>query len=184
VQKHLSTIHANKITFDLVRFRNYLGEYRKNTIIDVNRAIDRITNDPIRDPSNKSRRYKQNTLRDFVSILRGFYLWLIDNNCSQCPREKILKIGIPRGDTMTKTEEQLLTNDEVLAFIKACKTSKDRAFFATLYEGAFRIQELCTLTWGQVSIEDKMIVVNVNGKTGRIGSPYYTYSRCIGSLFC
>ena len=40
--------HANKITFDLVRWRNYCGEYRKNTYTDVLKAIDKIQVSPMR----------------------------------------------------------------------------------------------------------------------------------------
>jgi integrase len=79
--------------------------------------------------------------------------------------DKIEAIDVPLGDTMTTTADDLLSQDEVLAMIMACKTTKDRAFIATLFDGAFRIQELCTLTWGQLQINEYNVNVNVNGKT-------------------
>jgi hypothetical protein len=81
--------------------------------------------------------------------------------------DKIEAIDVPLGDTMTTTADDLLSQDEVLAMIMACKTTKDRAFIATLFDGAFRIQELCTLTWGQLQINEYNVNVNVNGKTGK-----------------
>jgi site-specific recombinase XerD len=164
--KGFSTGHANKITFGLIRFRNYLGEYRKNTYTDVYRAIDKIKTSPVREKPYEGIPYSQNTLRDFISILKGFYVWLVENKFSDCPLDKILKIKVPLGDTMTKTAEQLLSNAEVLAMINACKNSKDRAFIATLFDGGLRIHEVCTLIWGQIKINESNIVLNTDGKTG------------------
>ncbi|MGB7787850.1 tyrosine-type recombinase/integrase [Methanoregula sp.] len=68
---------------------------------------------------------------------------------------------------MTKTAEMMLDEDEVRAMINACMSSRDRALIATLYEGGFRIEEIGTLTWSQVKIDDYGIIINVDKKTER-----------------
>jgi integrase len=167
--------HANKITFDLVRWRNYLGSYRKNTYIDILKAITQIKTAPIRDARDTGKLYSKHTLKDFISILKSFYLWLIENGHSKCPRDKILDIKVPIGSMMTKTVAQCLTQQEISSLIDACIRPMDMAIIAVLFEGALRIQELCTLTWGQVCIREQSIVVNVDGKTG--------FPRCIPLVF-
>jgi integrase/recombinase XerD len=179
--KRFGVSHANKITYGLIRWRNYLGEYRQTTYTDVYRAIDRIKTSPIREKPKEDIPYSENTLRDFISILKGFYIWLITNNYSRCPMDKIGAIGVPLGNTMCTTAEDLLSHEDLLAMIMSCKSAKDRAFIATLFDGAFRIQELCTLTWGQLQINDLNVIANVNGKTGKarsipliLAKPYIT----------
>jgi len=44
----------------------------------------------------------------------------------------------------------------------------DRALISVLYEGGFRIKEIGTLTWDQVSFKDNRVIINVNIKTGII----------------
>lgn len=68
-------------------------------------------------------------------------------------------------DSLTKTAADMLTYEEIEQMIKVCRTSRDRALIATLYEGAFRIGEVESLSWGDLLFDDKGIVVNVNFKT-------------------
>jgi len=49
--------------------------------------------------------------------------------------------------------------------LNACFTSRDRALISMLYEGGFRVKELGTLTWEQVTFDDHGLIVNVNMKT-------------------
>ncbi len=159
--------HANKITYDLIRWRYYLGEYRKNTYTDVLTAIDTIQKKPVRTAPHEGEAYKKNTLKDLIAILKKFYLWLVENEISACKREKILKIKIPHGDMMTKTAEQCFSEAEILAMIKACIRPIDKALISVLYDGGLRIGELATLTWGQVKVNEYTIVINTDGKTGK-----------------
>lgn len=63
------------------------------------------------------------------------------------PRQKLEKIKPVRPNQVTKTADDLILRDEILKMINACKTSRDRAIIATLYEGAFRIDEVAAMTW-------------------------------------
>jgi len=151
---------VNKLTSALVTWRRHLPlPYRENTIGDIFQAVTRLNSTIYR-----GRPYRQNTRHDFIKFLKRFYLWLIENSYSDVPAVKINKIRPPPVDVMTKTASQLLTEQEILAMINACMTSRDRAIISCLYEGGFRIQELATLTWSQVKFDDWGIMVNIDDK--------------------
>lgn len=160
--KGISQSRANKLTFTLVRWRSFIGPFKANTITDLFQGIERL-----KAAKYRGRPYKQNTLRDFISALKRFYVWMGDNEYVSLPRKKLKSIRAPPADTMTKTAEQMLSEDEVRAMIDACQNSRDRALIAVLYEGAFRVEELGQLTWGQVKFDEYGLVLNVNEKTSR-----------------
>ncbi|MGA7627032.1 MAG: site-specific integrase [Methanoregula sp.] len=159
----ISIQRVNKLTFTLVSLRRFVGEYSKNTITDLHKAIPTIKNAV----NEKGKPYKQNTIVDFIKILKQFYTWAIINNHSSIPLEKVRAIKNPSKDAMTKTAADLITPDELSRFIQACLSDRDRALFMMLYEGGFRIGELGTLTWSQVKFDDYGVVVNVNFKTNK-----------------
>ena len=167
---NISTGRLNKITFHLVGSRRFIGSFRKNKIDDLIGGINSLKNDEILTCASKHEKahpYKQNTKRDFVSIVKKFYLWLVKNSLSSIPKEDIDDIRVPQDDTMTKTAAQMFEEEEILTMISACGSSMERAMIATLYEGAFRIKELGTLTWGQISFNEQNVVINVNVKTNK-----------------
>lgn len=119
------------------------------------------------DPETGKRRYKQNTIRDYVAFVKRYCLWLADNGYSRLPMEKIRKVKVPKSDLMTVKADDLLSEDDIRKLIDAAKTSKDRAFISTLYESGCRIIELAQLTWGDVKFDDWCVWVNTAGKTDR-----------------
>jgi integrase/recombinase XerD len=159
----ISIPRVNKLTYTIVALRRFVGEYEKNSIDDIYRAIPIIKTSK----TNREKHYKQNTIVDFVKILKQFYIWASLNGYSTIPVEKIKMIKNPAKNEMTKTAADILTPDEVAAFIKSCISDRDRAFFMTLYEGGFRVGELGTLTWGQVKFDKYGAVINVDFKTGK-----------------
>jgi len=159
----ISTSRVLKITYTLVYWRHHLGPFTKNSIYDIYRGIENLRNARV-----NGKPYKQNTLRDYLNFLKRFYLWLIDNGLSNVARDRVKKIAVPRTDSMTKTAEQLLTEDHIQMMIRACRSSRDRAMIAVLYEGGFRIEEIGTLTWEQVLFDEYGVVINVNVKTEKV----------------
>ena len=162
VTNGISLGRANKITFTLVSWRHFIGQFDTNRIIDLYEGIEAL-----KAGENREKPYKQNTIRDFLSFLKRFYSWLIDNGISDIPMEKVQAIKVPRRNSMTKTAEQILTESEILSLLKACQNSRDRALIAVLYEGGFRSEEIGQLTWGQVKFDEWGTVINVNAKTER-----------------
>lgn len=94
----------------------------------------------LRGPTAKDgeRPYKQNTLQSTITIVRLFYWWAVENGYSEIPVQRIDRLKPPKRDQMTKTAGQMLTPEEVRAIAGACRTSRDRAMLAVLYEGALR----------------------------------------------
>jgi site-specific recombinase XerD len=151
-----------KIVSVLVNWRRMLTAYNKNKIEDVYRGLRFLE-----EVTYRGHGYTKNTKRDYVMFLKRFYKWLIENKHSSISLEKIQKIKAPGVDLMTKTAGDLLDEMEVLAMINACQNNRDRALISVLYEGAFRIMELATLTWSQVKFDEYGAVINVDLKTER-----------------
>ena len=162
--RHISPGRAFKLHYTLINLREYLGPYRQNAIADIYTAIERVRNATREDGTP---RYKQNSISDFVRFLKRFYLWMCENQYTTVDERKIQKIQPPAYDTMTKTPDMLLTEDEIKAMIEACMNSRDRALIATLYEGGMRIGEIATLRWKDVKFTDWNVTVSTSFKTGK-----------------
>ena len=153
-----------KYSYILVHWREFIGEFRQNSIGDLYAGINKIQT--IRDAEGKPR-YAKNTLADYIGFLKRFYIWLNENDYTTIEEKKINKIRVPTAPLMTKTADMLVSKQDVFNMIAACRNSRDRAFVSTLYEGGFRIGELGSLRWKQVKFSDWNVAVNVDNKTGK-----------------
>jgi site-specific recombinase XerD len=153
-----------KYSYILVHWREFIGEFRQNGIGDLHAGINKIQ---IARNAEGKPRYAKNTLSDYIGFLKRFYLWLIDNGYSSIEERKINKIRVPTAPLMTKTAEMLVSKQDVLNMIMACRNSRDRAFISVLYEGGFRVGELGSLRWNQVKFNDWNVAINVDNKTGK-----------------
>jgi integrase len=132
--------------------------YADLAVADIYKGIS-----DIQEGTSKSKKpFKQNTISDYMSILKQFLLWMIDNGYSTLAEKKIRGIKSIPKDPMTKTAADLLTPDEVISLIGGCHRIMDRALIALLYEGGFRIGELAQLTWGAINFDSYGVVVNIN----------------------
>lgn len=153
-----------KLIYILIGWRRFIGPFAGNTLVDLQEGIQTVR---AATKDDGSPFFKQNTIADYVRFIKRFYLWLIDNEYVSLPYRKVKDIRSPAYDTMTKTVGELFTEEEVYAMIKAAKTPKDRALISLLYEGAFRIGEIGSLTWGDVRFTDWNLQVNTAEKTGK-----------------
>lgn len=158
----ISVGRANKLVFTLLGWRRFIGEFSENTIADLYAGVPALKSGM----NLRGRPFKQNTISDYVAILKQFYLWLIENEYSFIQEKKLRKMQTPRKNPMTKTASALLTPDEVRAMIKACIRSVDKALITMLYEGGFRVGEIGTMRWGDIKFDRYGVIVNVNFKTG------------------
>lgn len=69
--------------------------------------------------------------------------------------------GFGENTSVTEESGELLTEAEVDKLIDACQNPRDRAFIATMYEGALREREIQTLTWDQVVFGEFAVVIRV-----------------------
>lgn len=161
--RDISKSRSKKILLHLIGWRRFIGPFSENTAADLSHGINALHEAT----TKRGAPYKQNTIRDYVVILKQFYHWLIENDYSNILPMKISKIKNPSRNQMTKTAADMLTPQEVEDIIEACQSVRDRALFMTLYEGGFRVGEIGTLTWGSLVFDEHGVVVNVNFKTNR-----------------
>ena len=90
---------------------------------------------------------------------------MVDSNYTTIDEKKIKKVKPPAVTQMTKTAEQLLSEEDIRKMIDTCTNSRDRAIIAMIYEGGFRIGEIASLRWHQLKFNDWNVAVNVDNKT-------------------
>jgi len=149
--KQITDGRVNKISFILVNWRRFIQvQYDHATISMVYDGINKLK----KGNSVKGKPFKQNTLHDYIRILKPFLLWLIENEYSSLPEKKILKISSPSVDYRTTEPDEILTVEEIEALLQGCQNSRDRALIATLYESGARIAEIGRLRWRDVCFDD------------------------------
>jgi len=163
-ESELSGGREYKLVNTAILNREFLPEYRKVTLADVRSAKSALMEATKPDGSP---RFKANTLHDRVNLLKRFMVWMVENNYSEIDSIKLRKFHSPRPDKQTKSAAQMLTEDEILAMVKACRNVRDRALISTLYEGCFRIGEIASMTWKDVHFNDMNVMINTNFKTGK-----------------
>lgn len=101
VTKDIGIRRVHKIVFGLVAWRRFIGPFLDNTISDIYRGVDTMK----RGKNVKGETFFSQTKYDFVSVLKTFYRWLIDENLSNIPEKKILAIRSPVREN-TKTADK------------------------------------------------------------------------------
>ena len=165
--KDLSQGRVTKILWTLLSWRRFVPPFRQNTIIDIYKGIDLVKNGTQKGPGDASEPYSKNFVYDTVTIVKPFYVWMIEAGYSPLKEKDILALKRPKRDLMTKTVADILTEEEIKKMVRACESVRDRAILMLLYDGGFRIGELGKLTWGQISFDSYGVVINVDEKTGK-----------------
>jgi integrase len=114
----------------------------------------------------RDRARSPNYIRAQVYEWRRFAVWLASRR-PELDAAKIAAVKLPRGRWKNRRPEDMLTYDEVLAAIAACRTSRDRCLIAMLYDGANRPSELLALRWGDIVADQYGAWFETTGKTGR-----------------
>lgn len=174
-QRHISDGRVNKTIFTLVNWRRFiLRPYREAGIADIYSGVAGLKTGK----STKDRSFKQNTVHDYIRILKPFILWLIENGYSVLPEKKILGITAPAADHQTTKPDEILTLEEIEQLIKVCMNPRDRAFIALFYESGARIGEVCRLTWRDVIFDKYGVKVYIDDqKTNKRRYSRLTMSR-------
>lgn len=151
--KGISERRANKIGFTLIHWRRFLAtEYQQLDINDIYKGILELK----KGNSAKGKPFKQDTLHDYVIILKPFLRWMIDNdhNC-RLLEKKVLALKAPPMDYNVTLPEDLPTMDEMVEIIKYTVHPMEKAFVAVLYESAARVGEAARLTWRDL-VQDEL----------------------------
>lgn len=151
IQKYTRRLKANispgryfKITSMLVNVRRYFNtEFSavdEDVYLDALSAIKYATY-----PGGKS--YSDNTKADWLKITKRLFVYLHKEGLTQVPLDIINETKTGGYDRHTKTEEDVLTADEINRIIEAAHSPKYKAYFGLLYETGARSIELANLRW-------------------------------------
>jgi len=152
---------TNNRKYNLARsaiiFREYLPHYRDCTTQDVYLAVEKY-----RSCTKHSEIYQSNNLAAF----KKFLIWLAESgNNPYIDPTRIAKIKVKAPKSM-KTEEDILTGEELERLFSAMKTLRNRVLFEVLYDSMGRIGEIAMLTWSQIVFYDSYATVTIESKTG------------------
>jgi len=154
----ISPLRATKIAQIMISWRRFFPvSWRDATIDDIFDARNALETAE----SKKGKPYSKNTKNDHIRILKSFYAWMIKRKFSGIDREDLRELRAPGADTNTTAPEDLLTLDEITRMIEACKTHRDKAIIAVLYESGARIGELARMKWGGVRFDEYGVKVSV-----------------------
>lgn len=153
---------SQKIVFVLVGLRRFIGPFTENSIADLYSGVAKVKGGT----SQRGTPFANQTICDYLGMMKTFYRWLIEEGYVAIPEKKLDKIHVPKRMTR-KTANDLLTVSEITQMLDACRTSRERAFLSTLYEGGFRIGEIGQMVWNDIKFDGTGVVVNVNFKTGK-----------------
>ncbi len=111
--------------------------------------------------------YTPSSRVQYLHVLKMYLLWLIEGGHSEIPKAKIDALKLPETPHGTVEAEEVLTDDEVMQLIKACRSSRDRALVAVLYESGCRIGELGVLRWSQVRLDEYGFSLSLTPRTSK-----------------
>ena len=160
-QKDLSAQRKFKLASNLCTVSQYTPDIDEMTIGDLYEAVEKIKNGI----SSRGKPYTRNTQSDLLRILKRFTVWLIENGYSDLNLKKVQKIKIPAYSTKTKSDKDILTEEEILKIIATAKSIRYRALLSVLFEGGFRIQECADMRWQDVRFTDWGARIRTDGKT-------------------
>jgi len=147
----ISLARKIKLASHLLHWQRFLHKpYVELQIHDVYAGINELK----AGKSNRGVPFKQNSIHDYIIVLKIFLRWLIDGGHSTLPKDKIKAIKAPRVDTETTDPKDILTADEIKRLITGCIWSRDRAMIATIYETGCRVGELARLRWQDLIFDE------------------------------
>ncbi|HJK23818.1 MAG TPA: tyrosine-type recombinase/integrase, partial [Methanocorpusculum sp.] len=146
-----------KLVGTLILNQEYFPPYPDCTTAAVLAGIRQIM---IATDKDGKPRYRKNTVTDRIKIAKRFFLWMCENEYGKLAEKKLQKITVPAADHMTKTAEDILTEEEVQRMKETAWSSRDRAIISVLYEGGLRASELGSLRWGDLRFTDQTVVLN------------------------
>lgn len=128
----------------------------------------------------KGEKFTQNTKVSYLSIPKEFLLWMESEGINHNITDKgIRKVKNMQCQKVTKTPDQLLTDDEVLAMLHhtQCKPVT-AALIAILYYTGMRPSEALRLKWRDLEFSNMLLKIRITDtKTGK-----FRYAPCSEAL--
>jgi integrase len=153
-----------KTTYTLIAGRRYLPPFLETKKADLLAGINRMRYAK----KDDSTPYAKNTIADYVRFTKRFFLWLAKRGYVEIPADVIKEIKNPQYNTQSKTEDNILTGEEVSQLIDAAKSLKYKALIGVMYEGGLRSGEVASLKWKDVTFVEWGAKLRTSEKTGRL----------------
>jgi len=141
----------------LTGWRRFIPEFSTLTYDDITDGIS----------AAKDAGFSDSTRRNMVVHLKSFLLWCANRKAVSISVDEIKGISLPKKGDTPITDKDIMTEDEIRAIIDAAPSIRDRAMVSLLYETGARINEIATLTWGQVEFSKTGASIRVRSKTDK-----------------
>lgn len=143
--------------------RRYFPKYRDATKNDFLRGYGSLK----RATKANGEPYATNTRADLLTFAKMFFAWMIERGYADVPIEVVKgATGTPRN-LVTKSEDDVLTSDEITRLIGQAKSPRYKALLGVMYEGGLRSIEAANLRWRDVTFHDWGARIRTAGKTGK-----------------
>ena len=169
--RHLTYTRVQACRYYLITTRRFVtSPFREMTAGDLYAGLNALQSAT----SARGGPYRQNTKHSLIMVLKTFVLWMIENGYSSIPEAKVRAVRAPAVDHNTTASDALLTADDIKQLLTGCRSVRDRAIIAVLYESGARIGEIARLRWRDVEFDDYGIRVHIHDtKENQI-----RYARC------
>lgn len=152
-----SKARIDKYSWILVNVSYWLNNnFKKAEKEDIEKVVVKI----------ESSDYTPWTKHDYKAAIKTFYKWLEGDN-EEFPKKvrwikpklKLIKTTVGASDILKK--------DEVVKMIEVSNNLRNKALISVLYETGIRVGELLGMKIKDIDIDDYMISIHVDGKTGK-----------------
>ena len=131
---------------------------------DIKMVITTIMNTKVKWGGTGEHKPSDNAIESYYVTLKKFYKWLLGNGKTYPECVEWIRFN-PHPSHQVKPES-LITREEEVKLINACRNSRDRALIALLYDSGCRISELLTMKIKDLRFYDYGCIISVTGKTG------------------
>ncbi|WP_317135715.1 tyrosine-type recombinase/integrase [Methanochimaera problematica] len=163
----ISDRRMKKISYHLVGLRKMYGlnkQFSECNFEDLKNLFFEM-----RHPSSKdSKKLKQNTINDYVSITKSFFRFLVNQAHSKILIGDIESIKPDGKDSHTKLQENIPDQPTIKKIIDYSITVRDKTIYNLTYEAGLRPSEVCNLRWNQINFQNNgKASLTVRGKTNK-----------------
>ena len=135
----------------------------------MNKPFRDLEIEDVHDGVNQIReKYSTNTAIQYISTMKTFLKWMIETKKSRLDTIVIDKIKLPKPNKMSFGPGDILSEEEVRILIRCCRTPRNKAILAMLYDGGFRAVDIALMTWADLDFDlsQDRITAQTDAKTG------------------
>ena len=162
----LSPGRIRALVSKIVNIRRYIPPYLGITYPQLMQGVAAL----------RAGHYAQSTVQESLRILKKFVRYLREYGYTEVSEQQLKKIRVETRYEIDIAPTDILTKDEVIRLIQACRNPRDRALIALTYESGGRISEVCSLRWKDLTIEERGIAIITRNHTK---GERRRYIRCV-----